>query len=96
VMRWGMGGTSIMAFSSDEEQPFLGYAVARGRDYGEETAARIDREADALLREAYASVRSLLDASRVKLDALAGKLMEKETLEFDALQSLLGDRVLSA
>ena len=49
VTRWGMGSLGLMAFNSDEEQPFLGYELAQGRDYSEETAAHIDQDVQRLL-----------------------------------------------
>jgi len=43
VTRWGMGDLGLMAISTDEEQPFLGYELAQGHEYSEETSARIDK-----------------------------------------------------
>ena len=35
IVRWGMGSLGPVAYQADEEQPFLGYALAQGRDYSE-------------------------------------------------------------
>ena len=35
MTRWGMGSLGPVAFESDEQQPFLGYELSRGRDYSE-------------------------------------------------------------
>ena len=96
VTRWGMGGGSLAAFVSDEEQPFLGYEMARGREYSEATAARIDRETAQLLQEAYTRVRALLSSNVALLRALAERLMRQETVESEELTSLLGQRPASA
>jgi cell division protease FtsH len=56
VTRWGMGNLGLTAFQADEEQPFLGYELAQGRDYSEDTAARIDRDVSPHVRGAAADL----------------------------------------
>ena len=64
ITRWGMGSLGPVAFQTDEEQPFLGYQLAQGRDYSDATAARIDQEVEHLIAERHEVVRQLLSAAR--------------------------------
>jgi cell division protease FtsH len=92
VTRWGMSELGLAAFQSDEEQPFLGYELATGRDYSEATAARIDRAIQNLLEDRHAYARELLQTHRDRLDALARALLEHETLTQQQLEEILGPR----
>jgi cell division protease FtsH len=93
VTRWGMGEIGLMAIASDEEQPFLGYELAQGHDYSEETGARIDRDIQQLLDERHQMVKQLLTESRDKLDQLVDSLLHEETVGQDELTKILGSRV---
>ena len=90
VTRWGMGTLGLAAFASDEQQPFLGYEMAQGRDYSEATAARIDRDVARLLDEAHVVMRVRLAAARERLDAVAAALLRDETIDAGALAAMLG------
>ncbi len=94
VTRWGMGEIGLLAFSTDEQQPFLGYEMAQPRDYSEATAAQIDRDVARLLDEAHDLVRQRLTGARDHLDALAAALLEHETVGPDDLQQVLGPPAL--
>jgi cell division protease FtsH len=92
ITRWGMGSLGPVAFQVDEEQPFLGYQLAQGREYSDATAARIDHEVEHLIAERLEVVRQLLSAARAQLDALADALLKDETIGEDALGRILGPR----
>jgi cell division protease FtsH len=92
VTRWGMGHVGLAAFQADEEQPFLGYELAQGRDYSEDTAARIDQDVQRLLEECHETARHLLTDEREKLDHLAQSLLHEETIDRDELVQILGSR----
>ncbi len=93
VTRWGMGDLGLMAFSSDEEQPFLGYELAQGHDYSEETKARIDAYIQRLLNDRHEEVRELLTRAQDKLETLVEALLRDETIAQDELSKILGERV---
>jgi cell division protease FtsH len=93
ITRWGMGDLGLMAISSNEEQPFLGYELTQGHDYSEETAARIDRDIQQLLSERHDMVTNLLTESRDKLDRLVDVLLHEETVDQDELTKILGPRI---
>lgn len=92
VARWGMGSLGPIAFESDEQQPFLGYELSRGRDYSESTAARIDEDIRKLIAERYEVVTRLLTGARGKLDQLANTLLHEETVDERTMEKILGAR----
>jgi cell division protease FtsH len=92
VTRWGMGSLGLVAFEADDEQPFLGYQLAQGRDYSEATAARVDANVEQLLRESHELVGNLLTGARDQLDRLSQLLFEKETIGRTDLEQVLGPR----
>ncbi len=92
VTRWGMGSFGPMALRTDEEQPFLGYEIAQGRELSEEMQAQVDRDVAAILDEAHARAQKLIDDHRRDLETLAEALLTSETVAGDALVDLLGPR----
>ena len=95
ITRWGMGTLGPMALNTDDEQPFLGYEISQGRDYSDITAARIDQDVQQLLEERHNFVQELLGVkAREKLDDLAQALLQKETVDREDLQRILGPRNL--
>jgi cell division protease FtsH len=92
ITRWGMGRLGTVAFEADETQPFLGYELARGRDYSESTAAQIDEEVRQLLAERHQLVNRLLKENRARLDRLAEALLHDETVDQPELVRILGPR----
>ncbi len=59
------------------------------QDYSEETARRIDIEVQRIMREAHRRAVEILDARRDQLDLMAKVLLERETVEGDAVNALL-------
>jgi len=94
VTRWGMGDLGLMAIASDDEQPFLGYELAQGHEYSEETSARIDRNIQQLLNERHKIVTTILTEERAKLDRLVEALLREETVDRSELTKILGLRSL--
>jgi len=92
VTRWGMGDVGLAAYQTDEEQPFLGYELAQGRDYSEDTAARIDKDVQRLLEEGHETARRVLAGEREKLEHLAQSLLHEETIDQEELVQILGPR----
>ena len=60
-----------------------------GAGYSERIASEIDAEVQEVLAEAESRALAMLGAQRAVLDAVAGALMESETLEGEALYALL-------
>ena len=96
MTRWGMGSLGWLAFRGDEAQPFLGYELSRGRDYGDATADRIDADVLALVQNRRELVNELLEQNRARLDSLAQALLVHETLEHQQIEEILGARPSSS
>jgi cell division protease FtsH len=60
---------------------------------GPDIQAAVLREARVLLERAQSTCQQLLKANRAQLDALAGRLLEREVISGDELKGLLGPRV---
>ncbi len=77
-----------LTFGDREELIFLGREIAEQRNYSEAVAEEIDQEVRRIIEEAYARAREILTTYRHKLEAIAHRLMEIETIEraeFEAL-----------
>jgi cell division protease FtsH len=82
VTRWGMSQKlGPMVYGQKEELVFLGREISEQRDYSDAVAQEIDGEVRKLIGEAYTRARSLLTEYRDKLDAIARRLMEVETID---------------
>ncbi|HXW83943.1 MAG TPA: ATP-dependent zinc metalloprotease FtsH [Candidatus Binataceae bacterium] len=93
ITRWGMGKLGLAAYKTDEQQPFLGYELAQGREYSETTAARIDAEVQETLDQVHQQVRKLLSDARERLDKLVATLLQHETVSHEELEEILGPQV---
>jgi cell division protease FtsH len=93
VASWGMGELGLAAFRSEEEQPFLGYELARGRDFSESTAALIDENVQRLLQESHDAALKIITEKRDKLDQVVEMMLEKETLDRNDLAEILGPQI---
>ena len=90
VTRLGMStelGTQV--FGEAQHQVFLGRDYADHQDYSEETARRIDVEVQRIMREAHRRAEEILEARRDQLDLMAKVLLERETVEGEAVEALL-------
>jgi len=71
-------------------QIFLGRDITEERNYSEETAKVIDEEVKKIVDHCYETARSKLLENKDKLDLLANKLIEKETMDEGEVCELLG------
>ena len=89
VTRLGMSNQlGPMVYGQKEELIFLGREISEQRDYSESVAEEIDAEVRRLVSESYDKARELLLLYRDKLDAVAKRLLEVETIsqeEFEAI-----------
>ncbi len=91
VTHWGMSDRlGPVAFRDVEDHPFLGREMAEPRRFSEHTAQVIDEEILRLLREAADQATEMLRQYRDKLDAMARRLEEIETLDETEIEKLIG------
>lgn len=90
VCEWGMSDTlGPLTFGKKEEQIFLGREFAQHRDYSEETAVEIDKEVRRLVTEAHDTAKKILTEYNDALHALAKALLDKETLDANAIDEII-------
>ncbi len=94
VTHWGMSEKlGPVAFRRGEEHIFLGREMTQQRDFSEHTAQIIDDEVCTLLKDIERDVDTLLNQHRQQLESLAAALLEKETLEADDIEEIIGCQV---
>jgi cell division protease FtsH len=82
VTRWGMSAKmGPMVYGQKEELVFLGREISEQRDYSDAVAQEIDGEVRNLIAEAYDRARAILRQYRDRLDAIAQRLIELETID---------------
>ncbi|MPZ48441.1 MAG: ATP-dependent zinc metalloprotease FtsH [Dehalococcoidia bacterium] len=94
VTRFGMSERlGPRTFARKEELVFLGREISEQRDYSEKVAEEIDDEVRRIIDHAHDLARKIVTENRAKLDQLARKLLEIETLEGDVLLALMASPV---
>jgi cell division protease FtsH len=90
VTQYGMSSLlGPRTFGQKEQLVFLGREIAEQRDYGEEVARQIDSEVKRIIDTAYERAVAILKEQRQKLENLAKRLIQVETLEGAELETLL-------
>ena len=90
VTRYGMSRLGARTFGKKDELVFLGREMHEERNYSEKTAQDIDIEVSHLIDEAFKRATDILTEKRAILDTLARTLLEKETLEKDEFNAIVG------
>jgi len=89
VTRLGMSlDLGPMVYGKNDQLVFLGKEFGEQRTYSEAIAEKIDREVLDLVNEAYKRAKKILTKHRKKLDEVAKRLLEVETIsrkEFDKI-----------
>jgi cell division protease FtsH len=89
VTRLGMSSEmGPMVYGQKEELIFLGREISEQRDYSEAVAEQIDSEVRRLVSDSYKRARQILEDYREKLDAVAERLLEVETLSRDEFEKI--------
>ena len=90
VTEWGMSRElGPLRYSDNEEEIFLGHSVTQRKNISEATARIIDDEIRALVDHAESRARDIIGEHVDDLHALAGALLEYETLTGDEIVALL-------
>ncbi|MFT6408939.1 MAG: cell division protease FtsH [Arenicella sp.] len=92
VTRWGMSDdVGPVDLRESDENPFLGRDIAKSRSHSEESAATVDRAVKAILLAAEQSAYEVIRRHQTRVIELAGALEEHETLDKDAIATLLDE-----
>ncbi len=93
VTRYGMtDALGAQVYGENNHEVFLGRDYGSTPDYSEATASKIDAEVARLMNEAHAVARKILVENRAQLDLMAKVLLERETVEGEAVKALLDNR----
>jgi cell division protease FtsH len=89
VTRFGFSQTlGLRTFGEEQGNPYLG-SLGEIRNYSEEMAQTIDHEIRHILDTAYQRAKDIVVTQQRKLEALAGALLEQETIERPAFEALM-------
>lgn len=90
IMEFGMSDElGPMTLGKKQGQVFLGRDIARDRDFGEELATKIDKEARRMIDLSYNRAKEILEKNIDTLHLVANSLMEKETIEAEEFIELM-------
>lgn len=92
VTRWGMSeGVGPLSLVTRDD-PYLSGAAANpaAMAMSEETARLVDAEVRRIVDESYRTAKELLHEHRAALDALATALLDKESLDAEDVQAVVG------
>ena len=95
VTRFGMSDRiGLMAVGDSEQEVFLGRELVQRREVSDYTARQVDEEVKRILDEAHSRARTIVEANRGLLTALAKALLERETLDSTEIQLLVEGKAL--
>jgi len=91
VMEFGMSRLGRISYHEGRRPMFLstGDDLLRHRAYSEQTAREIDQEIRHIIQQAEEKVRHILTSRRKALEALAERLIEKETIDTAELKDII-------
>jgi cell division protease FtsH len=96
VTRYGMSDRlGPMMFGKNDEMVFLGREISEQRDYSESVAQAIDEEVKKIVDEAYNRAVSVVREHRERVETIAAKLLEIETIDYDEFLQIMGQAASS-
>ena len=91
ISRWGMSETvGPVDVRDSEEHPFLGREIAQPRHFSEATARLVDEGVRDLMINAEERAGEVLERHRAKLNVLIAALEDRETLDREDIDNILG------
>jgi cell division protease FtsH len=91
VCNWGMSEKlGPVTFGRSDEHIFLGREIQRQQDYSESTSVLIDGEIRLFIETAEATAERILKRHLDKLHKLAKALLEKEMMDSDEVDQIIG------
>ncbi len=95
VCEWGMSDAiGPLAIGETGEEVFIGREWVQNKNFSEDTARVVDSEVKRIVNEARARCRKLLEDNIAMLHAIAGALLERETLSGEDIGMLMDGREL--
>ncbi len=79
-------------YGQKEEMIFLGREIHEQRDYSEKVAERIDEEIAGFIKQGETKAQAIIDGHREQLEKIVSTLLEKETIEKDEFEAVMGPK----
>lgn len=89
VVEYGMSDLGPIYLGPQIEQLDWGGSFARRVEVSEELQAKVDKEIEKIVGECYERAKKILEESREKLDLVAERLVEQETIEGEEFRRLV-------
>ena len=91
VTQFGMSDRlGLVTLGRKQHEVFLGRDIMEDRNYSEEIAYAIDQEVRSIIDECFNLAKNILTEHSERLEEITTLLLEKEVLEGDELDELLG------
>ena len=93
VSRWGMSdrlGTRV--YGENQSEVFLGRDVTTHKNLSDATAQLVDAEIRRIVDEQYGRARHVIETNQDKVEAMAGRLLEWETLDTGQINDIMEGR----
>jgi cell division protease FtsH len=92
VKEYGMSARMGLSSYERPRNPFLkgDSYMPTEREYSEKIAAEIDEEVKAILQQAYAAAKGIVESKRDLVESLSARLLEKEVIDRDEFLALMG------
>ncbi len=96
IMEWGMSDKlGRVRYNGNEQEVFLGHSVTQTTNISNDTARLIDEEIRSLIAKGEETARTVLHDKINVLHAVAGALLEYETLTGEEVSTLMrGDKII--
>jgi len=93
ITNFGMSNTlGPRTFGEKEEMIFLGREIHEQRDYSEKIAEQIDKEISVFIDQAVHQARGIVNNNKEILEKVVAALLEKETLEKEEFEKIVGQK----
>lgn len=92
VTEFGMSALGPTVYGEKNHEVFLGRDYGHAKNYSEERAAEIDAEVNSFVQKAYKEAKELLTKHKDRLEAIAKKLIEVETLDREEFVNLFENK----
>ncbi|QQG52303.1 MAG: ATP-dependent zinc metalloprotease FtsH [Candidatus Falkowbacteria bacterium] len=79
-------------YGQKEEMIFLGREIHEQRDYSEKVAEKIDEEISGFIKQGFDKAEKIIRSKKQELEAIVAALLEKETLEKDEFDKIVGPK----
>ena len=93
VMKYGMSSMGPISFDEGKGMSFLGRDMMDKPSYSEDSAKLIDIETKNILSTCYKRTKELLSENRDLLEKITAVLIEKEVIELEEFNEIVGDRL---